>query len=52
MIKLLKDWTLPVAMAFGAVVYLVFANVPMLDGIARVAGPVFDHIVPLSSRVC
>ena len=47
MIKLLKDWTLPVAMAFGAVVYLVFANVPMLDGIARVAGPVFDHIVPL-----
>lgn len=45
--RLLKDWTLPVAMAVGAVVYLIFANVPVLDGVARAAGPFFDSIIPL-----
>lgn len=45
--RFLKDWTLPVAMAVGAVVYLLFAYVPMLGGVAHVAGPLFDKIVPL-----
>lgn len=47
LLRFLKDWTLPAAMATGATVYLVFSSVAMLGGVARVAGPFFDSIVPL-----
>lgn len=47
LIRFLKDWTLPVAMATGAAVYLLFANLPILDKTAKAAGPFFDSIVPL-----
>ena len=30
--QFLKDWTLPVAIAVGTVVYLLFYFVPFLDG--------------------
>ena len=34
LIRLLKDWTLPVAIATGCVVYMIFALVPQLDTFA------------------
>jgi BASS family bile acid:Na+ symporter len=46
-IKFLKDWTLPVSMGVGAVVYLVFAYVPQLDRAALFFDPVMEAILPL-----
>jgi len=46
-IKFLKDWTLPVSMGMGTVVYLIFAFVPALEGAAAVMEPVFNAILPL-----
>ena len=46
-IRFLKDWTLPVAMGLGAVLYLVFAFVPALDGAAQFFAPVCDVILPV-----
>ena len=46
-IKFLKDWTLPVSMGVGAVVYLVFAYVPQLDRAALIFDPVMEAILPL-----
>lgn len=47
LIRFLKDWTLPVAMTFGAAMYLIFGLTPALDGIATVMSPFFDAIFPL-----
>ena len=47
LIRILKDWTLPVAIATGCVVYMIFALVPRLDGFAAAAAPVFDAILPM-----
>ena len=46
-IKFLKDWTLPVSMGLGTIVYLIFAFVPALDSTAVVMEPVFNTILPL-----
>ena len=46
-IKFLKDWTLPVSMGVGAVVYLVFAYVPQLDRATLLFDPVMEAILPL-----
>lgn len=46
-IRFVKDWTLPVSIAFGASVYSVFAFVPALSEPARVLSPVMDAILPL-----
>lgn len=47
LLRFLRNWTLPVAIASGIVIYLVFALVPALDGAARVCGPICDRILPL-----
>ena len=47
LIRLLKDWTLPVAIATGCVVYMIFALVPQLDTFATCAAPVFDTLLPM-----
>lgn len=47
LIRLLKDWTLPVAIATGCVVYMIFALVPQLDTFATGAAPVFDALLPM-----
>lgn len=47
LIRLLKDWTLPVAIGTGCVVYIIFALVPQLDGFATAAAPVFDAMLPM-----
>jgi len=45
-IRFLKDWTLPAAMTTGAIVYLLFAYTPMLQGAAAFFSPIFDTIFP------
>ncbi|WP_027454900.1 bile acid:sodium symporter [Xylanibacter brevis] len=47
LIKFLKDWTLPVSMGMGTIVYLIFAFVPALESAAEVMEPVFNTILPL-----
>lgn len=47
LIRLLKDWTLPVAIATGCLVYMIFALVPQLDTFATCAAPVFDALLPM-----
>ena len=44
--QFLKDWTLPVAIAVGTVVYLLFYFVPFLDGAGDALGQVVDAIFP------
>jgi len=46
-IRFLKDWTLPVAIATGTVFYLTFYYVPQLDTLGNELRPVFDVIFPL-----
>ena len=47
LVRFLKDWTLPVAIATGTVCYLVFYHVPQLDALGDELAPVFDVIFPL-----
>jgi len=44
--RFLKDWTLPVAIAVGTVVYLTFYYVPQLDETGDTLGVVVDAIFP------
>ena len=46
-IKFVKKWMLLCAMAFGACVYLLFAEVPLLQPVGLVVGPYFEEILPL-----
>ena len=46
-IGVLRRWTLPVAMATGTVVYLIFAFVPALDAMGDRLMPVVDTMLPL-----
>ena len=46
-IRFVKDWTLPVAMTVGTLVYLVFYYVPQLDAAGDCLGPVLDVLMPV-----
>ncbi len=46
-IRFLKDWTLPVAIATGAVCFLTFYFVPALDRLGDTLGPVIDVLFPV-----
>lgn len=46
--QFVKDWTLPVAIAVGSVLYLSFYWIPQLDGLGDTLGPVIDTIFPVS----
>lgn len=46
-IRFLKEWTLPVSITMGAVVYLIFAFVPCFDTAANFFSPIMDAILPL-----
>ena len=48
LIRFLKEWTLPVAIAVGTVSYLTFYYVPQLDGLGNRLGPLFDVLFPLT----
>ena len=45
--QFLKDWTLPVAIATGTVVYLIFYLVPQLEPASNFFGPIIDTIFPM-----
>lgn len=47
MIRFLKNWTLPIAMVMGTIIYLLFANVEALSPIADLYAPVSDTILPV-----
>lgn len=46
--QFLKDWTLPVAIVLGSVLYLLFAYLPPLEPAALKLGPICETILPLS----
>lgn len=46
-VRFIKDWTLPLAMSIGALVYLVFAFTPALDDASRFFSPIMTTILPL-----
>lgn len=46
LVRFLKDWTLPVSMSFGALMYLLFAYTPALADAAVFFDPVFELILP------
>ena len=47
LLQFVKEWTLPVAMVVGMVVYFLFAFTPALEGPAAFFGPIIDDIFPL-----
>ena len=47
-IRFLKDWTLPVAISVGAIIYLMFYWVPCLDDAGNTLGPVIDTVFPVA----
>lgn len=46
-IDFVKEWTLPCAMVFGACVYLLFAEVPLLMPVGTAVGPYFVEAMPV-----
>lgn len=46
-LRFLKDWTLPVAIAVGTIVYLTFYWVPQLDAAGDTLGTIVDAVFPL-----
>ena len=46
--QFLKNWTLPVAIALGSALYLLFACLPPLEPAAEALGPVCETVLPLS----
>ena len=47
-IRFFKNWTLPVAIAVGSLVYLIFYWVPQLDTVGSTMGPVIDTVFPMT----
>ena len=47
LLQFVKEWTLPVAMVVGTVVYFLFAFTRALEGAAAFFGPLIDDIFPL-----
>ena len=43
----LKRWTLPVAIAIGAIVYLLFAYTPRLEQASSFFAPIMNAILPI-----
>ena len=46
-IQFIKEWTLPVSIATGSFLYLLFAFIPALDGAANFFAPILDAALPL-----
>ena len=44
--RLVKDWTLPLAMGLGTLLYLLFAFTPSLDAAARFFDPIINRFLP------
>ena len=48
LLSFLKNWTLPVAIATGSVLYMLFAFVPALSAAADILGPLCETLLPIS----
>ena len=46
-VRFLKDWTLPVSMGTGCLLYLLFAFTPQLETAAYFFAPIFNTILPM-----
>ena len=46
-VRFLKNWTLPVSMGLGTLLYILFAFTPELEEASRFFEPIFDEILPL-----
>ncbi len=46
LLQFVKNWTLPLAMASGTLLYTTFANIPWLDGAAHFFAPLCDAFLP------
>jgi BASS family bile acid:Na+ symporter len=46
-VRFVKDWTLPVAMGMGTILYLVFAFVPSLEDAAMFFSPIANALLPV-----
>lgn len=47
-IRFFKNWTLAIAIALGAAVYFIFANIPILYGIGAAISPTLNAILPIT----
>lgn len=47
LISILKKWTLPIAIATGGIVYLLFAFIPLLAPVSDIFDPVFNFLLPI-----
>lgn len=45
-LRFIRNWTLPLAMAAGATLYFLFASIPAFDGVAQVFSRFCDTILP------
>ncbi len=45
-VRFIKDWTLPISIFTGSVIYLIFAYVPMLEPVSTFMAPKFDFFLP------
>ena len=48
LLSFLKNWTLPVAIVTGSVLYMLFAFVPALSAAADILGPLCETLLPIS----
>ena len=46
-VRFIKDWTLPISIFTGSVIYLIFAYVPWLDPVSVFMAPKLDLFLPL-----
>lgn len=46
LLRLLRDWTLPVAICCGIITYLLFANIAVLEPIGRCYAPFNGYVIP------
>lgn len=45
-LRFIRNWTLPLAMAAGTAFYFLFASIPAFDGVAQTFSGFFDTILP------
>lgn len=44
--QFLRDWSLPIAMSSGVVMYLLYVNIPLFDSTHRLAAEVISYVQP------
>lgn len=44
--QFLRDWSLPIAMSSGVVMYLLYVNIPLVDSVRRLVAEVISYVQP------